>query len=67
MSVVILPEFGPDASPMPTQVGLDLSVNGSALLSESVAITQTTSEPNGVGCGEVTRGSATVSIATDAG
>jgi hypothetical protein len=70
MNVVILPEFGADAaSSNPTQVSFNLSVNGASWVNETVAPTQTTSEPNGEGCGTVTKGAATVAlgIAPDAG
>lgn len=48
---------------LPTQVGLDLSVDGKPLTSKTVAPTPATTEPNGAGCGTCTNASATVSIA----
>ena len=48
---------------MPAQLGLDLSLNGKELINETIAPTQTTTEPNGAGCGTCTNASATLSIA----
>jgi hypothetical protein len=48
---------------MPAQLGLDLSLNGSELMEETIAPKQTTTEPNGAGCGTCTNASATLSIA----
>jgi len=48
---------------MPAQLGLDLSLNGNELMKETIAPAQTTTEPNGVGCGTCTNASATLSIA----
>jgi hypothetical protein len=45
------------------QLGLKLSVDGNALMNETIAPTQTTTEPNGAGCGTCTNASATLSIA----
>jgi hypothetical protein len=46
----------------PAQVGLALSLDGSAVMSETIAPKFTTTEPNGMGCGFFTNGSATVSV-----
>jgi hypothetical protein len=48
---------------MPAQVGLGLSVDGNAVISETIAPKSTTTELNGAGCGTCTNGSATVSVA----
>ncbi len=48
---------------MPAQVGVDLTVDGTELINETIAPTQTTTQPNGVGCGTCTNASATLSIA----
>lgn len=48
---------------MPAKLGLDLSVDGNALMNETIAPMQTTTEPNGAGCGTCTNASATLSIA----
>jgi hypothetical protein len=48
---------------MPAQLGLDLSLNENELMNETIAPTQTTTEPNGAGCGTCTNASATLSIA----
>jgi hypothetical protein len=48
---------------MPAQVGLSLSVDGNAVMSESIAPKSATTEPNGAGCGTCTNASATVSLA----
>jgi hypothetical protein len=47
----------------PAQLGLDLSLEGNELMKETIAPTQTTTEPNGAGCGTCTNASATLSIA----
>ena len=48
---------------MPAQVGVDLTVDGTELINETIAPTQTTTQPNGVGCGTCTNASATLSVA----
>jgi hypothetical protein len=45
------------------QLGLNLSLDGNNLLNETIAPKQTTTEPNGAGCGTCTNASATLSIA----
>jgi hypothetical protein len=50
-------------SPLLTQVGLDLEVDGRTLMNETITPTAATTEPNGAGCGMCTNASATVSIA----
>jgi hypothetical protein len=47
---------------LPTEVGLALSLDGTTLMSESIAPKSTTTEPNGEGCGTCTNASATVSV-----
>lgn len=48
---------------VPTHLGLNLSLNGNHLMSETIAPESTTTEPNGAGCGMCTLGFATVSVA----
>ena len=48
---------------LPTQVGLNLSLDGKAVMNETIAPRSITTEPNGAGCGTCTHGSATVSVA----
>ena len=48
---------------LPTEVGLNLSLNGNAVMSETIVPKTTTDEPNGEGCGTCTNASATVSVA----
>jgi hypothetical protein len=56
--------FVGDAQPhVVGQLSLDLSLDGSTLMNETIAPTQTTTEPNGAGCGTCTNASATLSIA----
>jgi hypothetical protein len=47
---------------VPPHMGLNLSLNGKQLMSETIAPKSTTTEPNGAGCGTCTLGSATVSV-----
>jgi hypothetical protein len=47
---------------LPAQVGLDVSLDGNKLMSESIAPKLTTTEPNGQGCGQCTNGSSTLSV-----
>jgi hypothetical protein len=48
---------------MPTEVGVNLSLDGNTVVSETIAPKASTDEPNGVGCGTCTNASATVSVA----
>jgi hypothetical protein len=48
---------------LPTEVGLNLSLDGNAVTSETIAPKASTDEPNGAGCGTCTSASATVSVA----
>jgi hypothetical protein len=50
---------------MPTEVGVNLALDGNAVISETIAPKATTTEPNGVGCGTCTNASATISVADD--
>ncbi|MDP9001434.1 MAG: hypothetical protein M3O46_15140 [Myxococcota bacterium] len=65
MTVSVLPHgFGTDAaSGLASQVSIDLSVDGRALVNETIAPKATTTEPSGAGCGTCTNASATVSVA----
>jgi hypothetical protein len=47
---------------LPTQVGLNLSVDGNSLMNQTIAPKSTTTQPNGAGCGTCTNGSATLSL-----
>jgi hypothetical protein len=47
---------------LPTQVPVDIAVDGKSLLSETITPTAATTEPNGHGCGTCTNASATASI-----
>jgi len=61
MQVTIQPAFGTNVQPhLPSQVAVDLSVGGQSIMNATVAPQATTTEPNGVGCGTCTNGSATV-------
>lgn len=48
---------------LPPQVALSLSLDGNAVVSETIAPKATTDEPNGAGCGTCTTATATVSVA----
>ncbi len=48
---------------LPTEVGLTLSLDGNAVVSETIAPKASTNEPNGAGCGTCTTATATVSVA----
>jgi hypothetical protein len=67
MQLTIGTPFGPfEAGVEPHVVGmlaLDLSVEGTELLHESVAPKATTTEPNGAGCGTCTNATATLPLA----
>jgi hypothetical protein len=68
MVVSISPTLGGDGGDgLPARVGLELSAGATPVVSSTVMPTQTTTEPNGTGCGFVTRGSATIHVAPDAG
>ncbi|MGA7121996.1 MAG: hypothetical protein WBY94_17945 [Polyangiaceae bacterium] len=55
--------FGADAtSGVVSQVAIDLSVDGTELMQESVALKATTTEPNGPGCGRCTTAAASISL-----
>jgi hypothetical protein len=45
------------------QIPVDIAVDGKSLLSATIAMTATTTESNGQGCGTCTNASATASIA----
>lgn len=50
---------------LPTEIGLNLSLNGNAVMSETIAPKASTDEPNGAGCGICTNASATISVADE--
>jgi hypothetical protein len=47
---------------LPTEVGLNLGLDGNAVLSETIAPKGSTAEPNGEGCGTCTNASVTVPV-----
>jgi hypothetical protein len=47
---------------LPAQISVNVAVDGKVLLSDTVAATATTTEPNGPGCGTCANASATVSV-----
>jgi hypothetical protein len=65
MAVTVSPQgFGPDASSaIASQIAIDLSLDGTELIDETIRPTTKTTEPNGAGCGTCTNASATLSIA----
>jgi hypothetical protein len=48
---------------LPAEVGLSLSLDGNAVVNETIAPKSSTNEPNGAGCGTCTNASGTVSVA----
>ena len=63
-AVVSAHGFGADAkSGVVSEVALDLSVDGTELMQESVSPKATTAEPNGPGCGTCTTAAVTISVA----
>jgi len=68
MTVVLFPAYVPDGGPSnPEEVNLSLMVNGMGLVDETIAPEETTTQPNGAGCGTSVNGSATVSVPMDGG
>jgi hypothetical protein len=74
MQLVIGDQFGADAQPpFAEPVSLDLSVDGTTLLNETISPMATTTEPYGTGCGTCTNASDTLMLsgslpnASDAG
>jgi hypothetical protein len=47
---------------LPARLGVELSLGGNTVLSQTIAPKQTTTEPNGAGCGTCTNASATLSV-----
>ena len=63
MQLVIGDQLGADAQPpFAEQVSLDLSVDGTTLLNETISPMATTTEPNGTGCGTCTNASDTLML-----
>jgi hypothetical protein len=63
MQLVIGAQLGADAQPpFAEPVSLDLSVDGTTLLNETISPMATTTEPNGTGCGTCTNASDTLML-----